>query len=72
MGNKAGVPMLVGMFLFGVAIAGVGGFLLYQQNEETTTYETTDATVTSSEVVYSTGAYHPIVTYEYQVDGDSY
>jgi len=66
----------------GAAAAGFGGYMWMEQGERIDSYETTEATVLSSEVEVemrsdpdSSGqerTYTPEITYEYTVDGETY
>jgi hypothetical protein len=66
----------------GAAAAGFGGYMWMEQGERIDSYESTEATVLSSEVDVETRndpddsgterTYVPEVTYEYTVDGETY
>ena len=74
-----------GMVIFivaGAAAAGFGGYMWVEQGEQINSYESTEATVISSQVDVerqtnpdsggTDRTYHPDVTYEYTVDGETY
>jgi hypothetical protein len=67
--------------VLGLATAGFGGYMWTEQSERINSYETTEATVLSSEVEEDVRndpdggterRYYPDVTYEYTVDGETY
>ena len=73
---------VVVIIVAGAAAAGFGGYMWMEQGERIDSYESTEATVLSSEVDVevrndpdSSGrerTYYPEVTYEYTVDGQTY
>jgi len=71
---------IVIVIVVGAAAAGFGGYMWMEQGERINSYESTEATVLSSEVeveVDRTGdgterTYYPEITYEYTVDGQTY
>jgi hypothetical protein len=62
----------LGILLSGVAIAAFSGFVWFDQRQEVSTFESTDATVLSSEVDTSGDTTNIDITYEYTVDGETY
>lgn len=68
------------LVLIGLAMAGGGGYKWLEQGERIDSYESTEATVLSSEIaehLSSSGegtsrTYSPEITYEYTVDGRTY
>lgn len=70
--SESSTLFILGLLLSGVGIAAFSGFVWFDQRQEVRTFESTDATVLSSEVSGSVGSPEIDITYEYTVDGETY
>lgn len=68
------IPGFLVVLVLTLGMVAGGGYMWYEQNQQINSYESTEATVMSSEVDRGSdpGEYYPDITYEYTVDGQTY